>query len=197
VVLGPSDAWVQAALADGAKVAASPVLGSALATIDRKAAMWAVATVDPELGEALTRLSKGAIAAGPALVAGTLDPIDGVRAGATFTMKTAADAKALAGYARGELAVGGIAAQALGLGPALAKVTVEQEGADVRFRVDLTDAEVKEVLAAIDRGRSAGQDAQPAADAGAGAPDKPPTPGSTNTSASDGGPVQDAGVDAR
>lgn len=196
IVFGSSEAWVVAGLGDGAKVEASPVLGPALATVDRKASLWAVATIDPELGLALTHLSKGAIAAGPTVVAGTLDPLDGVRASATFTMKTAADARALAAYAGGELAVGGIAAAARGLGPALAKVKVTAEGAAVQVRVDLTDAEVKEVLSAIDRGRSAGQDAQPAADAGAGAPDAPATPDPTPTTPPST-PALDAGADAR
>lgn len=201
VVLGPDDAWVQAALADGAKVETSALLGPALAKVDRKAAMWAVATVNPELGLALTRLSKGAIAAGPTLVAGTLDPLDGVRASAEFTMTSAADARALADYAKGELAMGTIAAQALGVGPALSKVAVAQEGTAVRFRVALTDAEVKDVLAAIDRGPSAGQDAQPAADADAGAPDAPAAPTTptttTPTTTTAAPPALDAGADAR
>ncbi|HVV83125.1 MAG TPA: hypothetical protein VHE35_08590 [Kofleriaceae bacterium] len=170
VVLGPREDWVVAGLGGGPKVETSPVLGPGLAAIDRTAAMWAVATVDPELGTALSRLSKGAIAAGPTLVSGTLDPVDGVRAAAMFTMKTAGDARALADYAKGQLALGTIAAQLEGLGKVLAKVTVDAAGTTVRFRVDLTDADVKDVLAAIDRGPEAGQDAQPPADAGTGAP---------------------------
>jgi hypothetical protein len=176
IVFGSSEAWVMAGLGDGAKVLASPALGAALATVDREASLWAVAAIDPELGLALTNLSSGAIASGPTVVAGTLDPLDGVRASATFTMKNAADARALASYASGELALGGIAAAARGLGPVLAKVEVTAVGAAVQVRVDLTDDEVKQVLSAIDRGRSAGQDAQPAADADAGAPDAPASP---------------------
>jgi hypothetical protein len=186
VVLGPREDWVLAGLGAGRKVEASPVLGPALATVDRQAAMWAVATVDPELGMALTRLSKGAIAAGPTVVVGTLDPLDGVRATAMFSMTSASDARALAEYARGELAMGTIAARALGLSKVLTKVVADHEGTVVRLRVALTDAEVKDVLAAIDRGRAPGQDAQPAADAGAGTP-LTPTPGSTPPTAIDAG----------
>lgn len=187
VVLGPSEAWVVAGLGAGAKVETSPVLGPALARIDRKAAAWAVATMDPELGLALTRLTKGAIATGPRLVSGTLDPLDGVRATAAFTMNGPGDARALADYARGELTLGTLAAQALGLGPVLAKVQVAADGAEVRFAVALTDAEIKDVLATIDRGRPPGQDAQPAA-AG------PPSPPDSTPSLP---PTPDAGVDAR
>lgn len=191
VVIGPREDWVVAGLAGGAKVESSAVLGQALSTVDRSAAMWAVATIDPDLGMALTRVSKGAISAGPSLVSGSLDPLDGVRATATFTMSTARDARALTDYARGELALGTIAAQILGLGPVLAKVGVEQLGMRVRFRVALADAEVKDVLAAIDRGRPAGQDAQPAADAGAEAPAPAISPAISTAL-----PI-DAGADAR
>ncbi len=191
VVLGPREDWVLAGLGDGAKVEASPVLGPALLAVERDAAMWAVATVDPELGTALARLSKNAIAAGPTVVSGALDPLDGVRASAAFAMKTAGDARALADYARGELAMGTIAAQALGLGKVLAKVAVRQDGTAVRFRVDLTDAEVKDVLAAIDRGLPPRQDAQPAADAGALTPPTPPPPVTPSVI------PFDAGADAR
>lgn len=176
VVIGPREDWVVAGLGDGPKVETSPVLGQALTTVERTAAMWAVATIDPDLGMALTRVSKGAIAAGPSLVSGSLDPLDGIRATATFAMATERDAQALTDYARGELALGTIAAQTLGLGKVLAKVGVEQLGMRVRFRVALGDAEVKDVLAAIDRGTPPGQDAQPAADAGVEAPASPTSP---------------------
>lgn len=187
VVIGAREDWVVAGLGDGPKVESSPGLGPALTTVDRTAAMWAVATIDPELGMALTRVSQGAISSGPALVSGSLDPLDGLRASASFTMATASDARALTDYARGELALATVAAQALGLGTVLAKVGVEQVGLRVRFRVALADAEVKAVLAAIDRGRPAGQNAQPAADAGAEAPASPNSPAISI----------DAGADAR
>lgn len=183
VLLG-NEAWVVAGLGDGPKVESSPVLGPALLAVDRQAAMWAVSTVDAELGSALVRLSKGAIEQGPTVVAGSLDPLDGVRATATLTMRTAADARALAGYAKGELAMGTIAAQALGLGKALAQVGVEQKGTAVQLRVSLTDAEVKDVLSAIDRGLPSRQDAPLPADAGA---ETTPTPAT----------AIDAGADAR
>lgn len=187
VVLGPSEDWVVAGLGDGPKVEASPALGPALAKVDRAAAAWAVATIDPELGLALTRLTSGKVTAGPRLVSGSLDPLDGVRASAAFTMVSPADARALADYARGELTLGSLAAQALGLGPVLAKVQVATDGPQVRFSVALTDTEIKDVLAAIDRGRPPGQDAQPAA---AGLP-SPPVPAPSST------PTPDGGVDAR
>jgi hypothetical protein len=184
IVLGPREEWVVAGLGVGPKVEASPRLGPALTTVDRAAGMWAVATVDPELGMALTRVSKGAISAGPSLVSGSLDPLDGLRAHAAFTMPTAGDARALTDYAKGELALGSLAAQALGLGPVLSKVTVSQAGTSVRFAVSLTDAEVKDVLAAIDRGTQARQDAQPPADA----PPQPPATPSLSISGPDAGP---------
>ena len=196
VVLGPREDWVVAGLADGPKVETSPLLGPGLTAVDQGAALWAVATVEPELGLALVRLSKGAIAAGPSLVSGSLDPIDGVRATATFTMTTASDARALTDYARGELAMGTIAAQALGLAKVLAKVSVDQAGPGVRFRVTLTDGEVKDVLAAIDRGLPGGQDAQPAADAGVSS-DSTPTPITPTPTPTPTATTLDAGADAR
>ncbi len=166
VVLGPSETWVRAALGGDAKVETSPVLGPLLAKVDRTAAIWAAAAMDADLGTALARITKGKVATPPQALYGALDPADGLRAEIAFVMANDADAEALAGFARGELALAALAAQAKGLGMVVAKAAVGRKGAETQLRVTLTDAELKQLLGAIDRGRPAGQDAQPASDAG-------------------------------
>ena len=167
VVIGPDQAWVEAALGDGPKVGAS-ALAPYLAAVDQSRALWFVALMDAELGQSLVRTTKGAIAAPPAAVYAELDPHVGFAAHAAFAMASAGDATALTQFARGELALGSLAAQAWNLGPVVAKVKVVAEAAAVHFTVQLTDAEFKDVLAAVDSGGDGGQDAPPAADGGLG-----------------------------
>lgn len=174
VVIGPDEAWVEAALGDGPKVATA-ALAPYLAAVDQRRALWFVAAMDADLGDALVRTTKGAVKAAPAAAYAELDPHDGFAAHAAFAMRTDADATALAGFAQGELALGAMAAQAWNLGPVVAKVKVAPEGKTVHFRVQLTDAEFKDVLTVVDTGGDGGQDAPPAADGGLGtAPDAGP-----------------------
>lgn len=171
VVIGPDRTWVEAALGDGPKVATG-ALAPYLGEVDQARGLWFTALMDPDLGASLVRTSKGAIAAAPTAVYAELDPRDGFTAHAAFVMTTPADATALATFARGELALGSLAAQAWNLGPVVAKVGVLAKGPEVHFQVVLTDAEFKDVLAAVDSGGGGGQDAPPAADGSLGsAPD--------------------------
>lgn len=166
VVIGPEEGWVEAALGDGPKVEASPVLAPRLKAVDKTAAIWFVSMMDPALGTALVRNTEGAVTAPPVAVRAELWPQDGLRAHAAFEMTSPADAGALAKFARAELMVGGMAAQAWGLGPVVGKIDVATKGVDVHFRVQLTDDELKDVLAAVDTGAVGGQDAPPPADGG-------------------------------
>ncbi|MBK9037512.1 MAG: hypothetical protein IPL61_40750 [Myxococcales bacterium] len=171
VVVGPDLPWVEAALANGPKVGTG-VLAPYLALVDQGQALWFTAMMDPDFGTALVRTSKGAIDAPPAAVYAELDPRGGFHAHAAFVMQSNVDASALVTFARGELALGSLAAQAWNLGPVVAKIEVAPQGAEVHFRVALTDAEFKDVLTAVDSGGGGGQIAPPAADGGLGtAPD--------------------------
>ncbi len=174
VVVGPDERWVLAAVADGPKVEASAELGPLLAQVDRGASIWAVALMDAELGQALTRITKGEVTAPPRALHGSLSARAGLAGTISFMMAADGDAQALVRFARKELGMVAMAAQALGLGRAVAKVEVDARGAEARFRVALTEADLRQVLQAIDRGRPSGQDAQPA-DAGIveGAPGEP------------------------
>lgn len=165
VVIGADEAWVLAAVGGGAKVDTSPTLAPLFAKVDRGAAMWAVATMDAELGQALTRITRGKVAASPKALYGALRAKSGLGADLAFVMASEGDADALAGFAKGELEILAMAAQSMGLGRLVAKIRVERKGAEAQFRVALTDEEVRQLLSAIDRGQGSGQDAQPA-DAG-------------------------------
>ena len=180
VVIGPSEAWVRAAIGGEPKVETSALLGPLLTRVDRAAAVWTVASMDEDLGTSLAKITKGKIGAPPRALHGALDPADGLRAEIAFVMAGEADADALVGFARGELALAALAAQGMGLGTLVAKVETERKGAEAHLRVKLSDAEVKEVLAAIDRGQPTGQDAQPAPDAGVPSP-PPPAPDAAGT----------------
>ncbi|MEZ4402880.1 MAG: hypothetical protein R3B06_22860 [Kofleriaceae bacterium] len=168
VVIGPDRAWVEAALASGPKLSGSSPLAPYLAAVDTTRALWFAALMDPELGTAMVRITDGKVAAPPLAVAAELDPAEGLAGHAAFTMTSAPDAAALVTYAKGELAVGSLAAQAWGLGPVVGKIEVAQTGPVVHFRVRLTEAEFKDVLTAVDSGGGRGQDAPPAADPGPG-----------------------------
>lgn len=167
VVIGPDEGWVETALGDGPKVATA-ALAPYLAAVDQTRALWFVAAMDADLGDALVRTTKGAVKEAPVAAFAELDPHDGFAAHAAFAMRSEGDATALAGFAKGELALGAMAAQAWNLGPVVAKVKVATEGNAVHFRVQLTDAEFKDVLTAVDTGGDGGQDAPPAADGGLG-----------------------------
>lgn len=183
VVIGADEAWVLAAVGGGAKVDASPTLGPLLEKIDREAAVWAVATMDADLGAALTRITKGKVAASPQALHGALRTKSGLGGEVAFVMANEADAEALVGFAADELQILAMAAQSMGLGRLVAKVKVERKGAEAQFRVALTDADVRQLLSTIDRGQGSGQDAHPA-DAGlppdAGPSDALDVPGDAN-----------------
>ncbi|MBZ0234410.1 MAG: hypothetical protein K8M05_18920 [Deltaproteobacteria bacterium] len=165
VVIGADEAWVLAAVGGSAKVDSSPALGPLFEKVDREAAVWAVATMDAELGAALTRITKGKVGAAPQALHGALRTRSGLAGDISFVMASEADADALVGFARGELEILAMAAQAMGIGRLVAKVRVERKGAEAQFRVALTDEEVHQLLSAVDRGQGSGQDAHPA-DAG-------------------------------
>lgn len=173
VVVGPDETWVEAALSDGPKVGAG-ALAPLLAAVDQQAGLWFAAQMDPELGQSLVRTTGGAIGAPPAGVFAELDPQAGLNAHAAFMMVSDTDANQLVEFARRELAIGALAAQAYGLGPVVAKVDVAAVGKDVHFRVRLTESELKDVLVAIDSAGPDGQDAPPPADGGT-----PPSPDGT------------------
>lgn len=161
VVIGPDEAWVEAALGDGPKIDRSPELGPRLTGVDKTKGIWFVALMDKELGARLVANTKGAIAEPPAAVWAELDPVDGLTAHVAFEMRSNADASALTTFAKGELLVGGIAAQAWSLGPLVGKIEVAAKGAEVHLRVQLSDDELKDVLAAVDTSGNGGQDAPP------------------------------------
>jgi len=162
VVIGADETWVLAAVGGSAKVEASPTLGPLLERVDRGAAVWTAATMDAELGTALTRITKGKVSAAPRALHGALRTREGLIGELSFVMASEPDADALVGFARAELEILAMAAQAMGLGRLVAKVRVERKGAEAQFRVALSDDEVRQVLSAIDRGQGSGQDAHPA-----------------------------------
>ena len=166
VVVGPDEDWVVSALGEGPKVETSPALGKRLADVDKTAAIWFVALMDPALGAKLVANTNGAIGAPPSAVWAELEPIDGLTLHVGFDMTTNADASALVGFAKTELMIGGMAAQHWALGPIVGKVEVAAKGARVHFRVQLSDDELKDVLAAVDSGSTGSQDAPPSADGG-------------------------------
>jgi hypothetical protein len=166
VIVGPDQAWVEAALGDGPKVMDASMLSPYLRAVDQRQGLWFAATMDRELGAALVRSTEGKLTAAPIAVYASADVTDGFAARVTFAMPSADDATALAAFSRGELALGSMAAQVMGLGPVVAKIGVGVERDQVIFRANLTNSELKDVLTAVDSGGGHGQDAPPAADGG-------------------------------
>jgi hypothetical protein len=165
VVIATQEPWLQDAIGTGKKIADSADMKPLLARVDARAPVWAAGLVDEAVASGLVRASKGQITRGPQAVFGVMDPSDGLRAELGAVMASDDDAKAMESLAKPQLGLLAVAAQVKGLGPVVGKVTTRREGPVVRFGLALTEAELNQVLKAIDMGVPASQDAPPAASA--------------------------------
>jgi hypothetical protein len=165
VVIGTLEPWVLEAVGPGKKVGDTAEMKELLARVDAKAPVWAAGLVDSRVAAGLVRASKGQIARGPQAVFGTLDPVDGLRAELGAVMPSEDDAKAMESLVKPQMGLLAVAAQVKGLGPVVGKLTARREGTVVRLGLALTEAELNQVLKAIDMGAPASQDAPPAASA--------------------------------
>ncbi|MCA9673913.1 MAG: hypothetical protein H6709_17060 [Kofleriaceae bacterium] len=178
VVVSASEKLVIEALGPGPKVLDDAEMKGLIDRADARAPLWAVGKVDGSLGQRLTRLTGGAVTTPPKAFLAALDPSAGLRVSLGAVMATVDEAKALESHVNPTLALVAIAAQARGLGQLAAKIAASRDDDVVRFGVDLTSDEVKEVLSRIDSRGPSQQDASPGLAPGdAGAAETPPDGG--------------------
>lgn len=163
VVLGSNEAYVTEALSNGKKVLDNPDMAGWIHQVDQKAPVWAAGRVDERVRGGLVKVTSGQLQAGPIAMMVALDPTAGAKLELGAVMGSAKDAKTLESFAKGQLALLAMAAQAKGLGKVVDKVAIAAEGEIVRFRATLGVEEVNQLISALDGGGPAAQDSPPAA----------------------------------
>lgn len=168
VIVSASRDLVLAGLGNGPKVYGDADMRALLQRADTKAPLWAVGRVPDDWSSRLGRLTGDRVKTPPRAFLGALDPGAGLVARLGAVMATEEDAKALESQLNPTLALVSMAAQARGLGPLAAKISGTRDGEVVTFGVELTPAEVNELLSKVDSRPPPEQDASPAAAAPAG-----------------------------
>jgi hypothetical protein len=166
VVLGSNEAYVTEALGTGKKVLDNPELRTWLELVDQKAPLWAAGKVDERVRGGLVRLTEGQISAGPAAMVVSANPSEGLRLELGAVMTSEKDAKTLESFAKTQLGLLAMAAQAKSLGRVVDKVTISADKQVVRFRAALGIDEVNLLISALDGGGVTAQDSPPATEAG-------------------------------
>ena len=172
VILGSSEAFVTEALGAGKKALDNPELAKWIGIADQKAPVWAAGRVDDRVRQGLVKVTAGQLSAGPAAMVVSMDPTAGAKLEVGAIMASTADAKALESFAKGQLALLGMAAQARSLGKVVDKIAITADGELVRFRADLGVDEVNQLISALDGTGAAAQDSPPAQ--GSGSSSEPP-----------------------
>lgn len=167
VVLGSSEAYVTEALGPGKKVADNAELMKWIKLADQKAPVWAAGRVDERVRQGLVKVTNGQLSAGPTAMVLAVDPTDGAKLDLGAVMASEADAKTLESFAKSQLALMAMAAQAKSLGKVVDKVSVAAKGEVVRFEANLGMDDVNQLISALDGGDATAQDSPP-----------PPGPGS-------------------
>lgn len=162
VVLGTSDAFVTEAIGAGKKALDNPDLARWIGMADRKAPLWAAGRVDPRVRAGLVRVTSGKLSSGPEAMILSLDPTSGATLEVGAVMASPDDAKTLETFAKSQIGLLAMAAQARSLGPIVDKIQVSADGALVRFHAALSIDDVNRLLSALDGGGGTAQDSPPA-----------------------------------
>lgn len=162
VLLSSNEAFITEALSPGKKATENPELGAWIGLADQKAPLWAAGRTDPSLRDRLVKLVGAGLSAGPQAITLAFDATSGAKLDLGAVMASPADAKALESFAKTQIAMLGMAAQARSMGKLVDKIVVAAEGKVVHVRVSLGPDEVNQLLSALDGGGSAAQDSPPA-----------------------------------
>jgi len=168
LALSRPETFLDDALGSGPKVTESAEMKPVLARANRQAPLWAAGLVPERVGKGLVQATGGQVAAPPHAAYGQLDPENGIHAVLGVVMADQMDAKAAASKAVLELALGAMVAQRLGLGPIVAKIQAQAQGAVLAMSLDLTIDELNQLLQAWPGGTpptAPGRDAGAAASA--------------------------------
>lgn len=171
VVLGASEAYVSEALGTGKKLADNGQLTAWIARADQKAPIWAAGRVDDRVRGGLVRVTNNQLKAGPIAIILAADPTDGAKIDVGMVMASAEDAKTLESFAKSQLGLLSMAAQAKSLGMVVQKVNVSTENDVVRFRANLDMNDVNLLISVLDGGPADEQGSTPATVPDAGVPD--------------------------
>jgi hypothetical protein len=123
------------------------------------AALWAAGRVSPEIGKGLAAATGGQVGP-PRAMFGHLAAETGLEAELGVQLASPAEANTAVSLAKNQLRVLTQVAQKWKLGRAVAKVVAEATGPTLFLRVNLSDDDLRLVLAPIDR--DAGPDQNPA-----------------------------------
>lgn len=163
VVLGSNEVFVTEALGTGTKVKDNAEMTGYFARVDQKAPVWAVGRVDERVRGGLVKVTSGQLKEGPKAMTVSLDPTDGAKLEVGAIMASDTDAKTLESFAKSQLALMAMAAQAKSLGKVVDKIAISVDGPVTRFRASLGTEEVNQLISALDGEGSTAQDSPPPA----------------------------------
>jgi hypothetical protein len=152
VVLGSNEAYVTEALGTGKKVHDDPDLEMSLSRANQSAPIWAAGKVDDRVKSGLVRVTNGQLKQGPTAMLVAVDPTNGAKIEVSAVMASADDAKTLESFAKTQLGLMAMAAQAKSLGRIVDKVKIATDKETVRFTADLGMDEVNLLISALDGG---------------------------------------------
>jgi hypothetical protein len=163
VVLGSNEGFVTEALGPGSKVKDNAEMTGYFARVDQNAPVWAAGRVDERVRGGLVKVTSGQLKEGPKAMIVSLDPTDGAKLEVGAVMASDGDAKTLESFAKSQLALMAMAAQAKSLGKVVDKIAISVDGPVTRFRASLGTEEVNQLISALDGGGSTAQDSPPPA----------------------------------
>jgi hypothetical protein len=132
-----------------------------MALADQKAPLWAAGRVDDRVRAGLVKVTGGQLKAGPSAMVVAADLGEGAKISVGAVMASEADAKTLESFAKTQLGLMAMAAQAKSLGKIVDKIAISVDGAVVRFKADLPMADVNQLISALDGSGPAAQDSPP------------------------------------
>jgi hypothetical protein len=165
VVLGSNEGYVTEALGTGKKALDNAELAGWIHLVDPKAPMWAAGKVDERVRGGLDKLTDGQVKAGPVAMIVSANPRDGLALDVGAVMASEQDAKTLESFAKTQLGLMAMAAQAKSLGKVVDKVTISTDKQVVRFKAALSVDDVNLIISALDGGGITAQDSPPPTDA--------------------------------
>lgn len=169
VVLGSNEAYVTEALGTTKKLADNAELMGWMKLADQRAPVWAAGKVDERVRGGLVKLTSGQVKEGPVAMVMSANPSEGLALEVGAVMASAADAKTLESFAKGQLGLMAMAAQAKSLGKIVEKVAISTDKTVVRFKAPLTAADVNQLISALDEGSVTAQDSPPVTQPGSAA----------------------------
>jgi hypothetical protein len=161
VVLGSTEAYVLEALGPGKKVLDNPELASWIKQVDQRTPVWAAGRVAERVRQGLVKATNSALTAGPVAFVATLDPSEGAIIDLGVIMADAKDANTLETFAKDQLGLFAMAAQAKNLGGIVDKVSIDASDQVVRFKAKLAISDINRLFCLLDGNSKCGQDATP------------------------------------